>query len=129
MTTPFVCILIALLLIHAPRVAYVVALKREGKRYNNKAPRSQQRRAKGLAARALAAHNNGFETFTPFAAGVFVAHLGGADPRQATVLAVSFILCRVFYIVAYLGNADYLRTAVWVLGLLATCGLFVLPML
>ena len=126
MTTPFVCILIAFVLIHAPRVAYFVALKRDGKRYNNKNPRGQQRRAKGLAARALAAHQNGNETFTPFAAGVIVAHLSGADPRQSSVLAVSFVICRIAYIVAYLGDADYLRTAVWVLGMLATCGLFML---
>jgi len=35
----------------------------------------------------------------------------------------------VIYTIAYLANADYLRSAVWTIGLLATFGLFVLAWL
>ncbi len=129
MTTPLVCVFIAFLLIWIPRVAVVVAIKRSGTAYDNKHPRKQQAQLEGLGARAVAAHQNAFEGFAPFAAAVLVAEQAGADPRRASVLALTYVVARIIYTVAYLANADYLRSTVWAIGLLATFGLFILAWL
>lgn len=129
MTTPFVCVLFAFLLIYVPKIPLSMAMAQEGKGYDNKHPRAQQARLKGWGARALAAHLNGFEAFAPFAAGVVIAHLAGLDAHRTTLLSVTFLGARAAYIAAYLANLDYLRSALWGVAFLATCGLFVLPWL
>jgi uncharacterized MAPEG superfamily protein len=126
MTTPFACVFVAFLLIWIPRVAVVVAIRRSGLAYDNKHPRKQQATLEGFGARAQACHQNAFEGFPLFAAAVSIAHLAGADPRRSSVLAITYVVSRVVYTVAYLANTDYLRSTVWTIGLLATFGLFVL---
>ncbi|MFV8750922.1 MAPEG family protein [Nannocystaceae bacterium ST9] len=126
MTTPFVCVLLAFLLIWIPRVAVVVAIRKAGIPYDNKHPRKQQATLEGFGARAQACHQNHLEGFPMFAAAVFVAHLADGDPRRAAILAGTHVAARVFYTIAYLTNADYLRSAIWSIGMLAIFGLFVL---
>ncbi len=126
MTTPFVCVLLAFLMIWVPRGVVVMAIKRAGIPYDNKHPRQQQASLEGFGARAHACHQNHLEGFPMFAAAVFVANLADADPRRSAVLASTYVAARVVYTVAYLANTDYLRSAVWTIGLLATFGLFVL---
>lgn len=126
MTTPFVCVFVAFLLIWIPRAVVVAAIRRSGQPYDNKHPRKQQATLEGFGARAQACHQNHLEGFPLFAAAVFVAHLADADPRRSGVLAVTYVASRVFYTLAYLTNTDYLRSAIWTIGLLATFGLFVL---
>ena len=124
MTTPFWCILLAFGLIHVPKGILWFLMLRSKEGYDHKYPRAQQAKLTGFPARALACHKNGFENFAPFVAGVFVAHLGGADPHRSAVLAMTFIVARMLYTVAYLADAEYLRTLVWSIGMLATVGLF-----
>jgi uncharacterized MAPEG superfamily protein len=126
MTTPFVCVFLAFLLIWIPRVAVVVAIKRSGVPYDNKHPRQQLATLEGFGARAHACHQNHLEGFPMFAAAVFVAHLADGDARRAGILAMTYVVARVIYTFAYLANTDYLRSAVWGIGMLATLGLFVL---
>lgn len=128
MTLPFTCVFLAFLLCYAPKIPLSVAMARAGG-YDNKHPRAQQRRLKGWGARALAAHQNAFEAFTPFAAGVVIAHLAELDEYRTTLLAVTFVVARTLYIGAYLANLDYLRSAIWGVGFLATAMLYVLPWL
>lgn len=129
MTTPFICVFIAFVLVYALRVPILYAQSKCPGGLDNKQPRHQQRQLEGWAARAQSAHENAFEAFGGFAASVFVAHLAGLDARRASLLAITFVVSRVVYNVAYLANLDYLRTTVWGVGFLATCGLFVLPWL
>jgi uncharacterized MAPEG superfamily protein len=129
MTTPFICVFLAFLLIYAMRGPAMLAQYRRPEGYDNKHPRQQQAKLEGWGARAAAAHQNAVEAFGPFAAAVVVAHLAGLDPRRATLLSVTFVVSRVLYNIAYLANLDYLRTAIWSVGFLATAGLFVLPWL
>jgi uncharacterized MAPEG superfamily protein len=126
MTTPFVCVFLAFLLIWTPKPAVMLAIKRAGQAYDNKHPRQQQATLEGYGARAQACHQNQLEGFPMFAAAVFVAHLADADPRRSALLAGTYVVARVAYTIAYLTNADYLRSAIWTIGLLATFGLFVL---
>ncbi|RMG96860.1 MAG: MAPEG family protein [Deltaproteobacteria bacterium] len=127
MTTPFVCILIAMLLAWPPKLAFSIALGRSKQGYDNKQPRAQQAALRGWMARARDAHYNTLEAFPPFAAGVIVAHLAGLDEHRATVLAVTFVVARTVYPILYIANLDLLRSAVWGVGYVATLLLYVLP--
>lgn len=129
MTTPFLCVLIAFVLIYVPKVPLSVAMARSPGGYDNKDPRAQQAKLEGMGARARGAHYNGFETFPPFAAAVFVAHLSGASDHRATILSVAFVVARALYVAAYLADLDYLRSAIWGIGVLCTVALFCLPWL
>jgi uncharacterized MAPEG superfamily protein len=127
MTTPFVCILLAWLLAYAPKIASSVAMHRQPGGYDNKNPRAQQAQLSGWGARAQAAHMNGLEGFPAFGIAVLVAHVGGGDPRRAGLLAISYVVTRGLYVVAYVADADRLRSVLWTLGLVATGALLVLP--
>ena len=129
MTTPFVCVLIAFLLIYLPKLPLSVAMARQPGGYDNKQPRQQQAKLEGFGARAAAAHYNTIEAFPPFAAAVFVAHLTGANDYRASVLSVAFVVARTLYVAAYLADQDYLRSAIWGIGFLCTVALFCLPWL
>jgi uncharacterized MAPEG superfamily protein len=129
MTVPFACVGIAVLLIYFPRLFVWRAQSLAAGGYDNKHPRDQQAKLEGWGRRANAAHLNAFESFAPFAASVFVAHLGGGSPQMATMLAVSHVVCRVVYSILYIANLDKLRSTVWTLAFLATLGLFGLPLL
>lgn len=127
MTIPFLCILIAFVLIYVSRIFVVLGQSKQPEGYDNKTPRDQQSRLTGWARRAHAAHHNGFEDFAPFAAAVLVAHVGDGNPRLAALLAMTHVGARMMYLLAYLGDADKLRTAIWGVGFLTTAALFVLP--
>ncbi len=129
MTTPFVCVLLAFLLIYVPKIPLSIAMARQPGGYDNKDPRAQQAALEGMGARARGAHYNGFEAFSPFAAAVLVAHLAGATDHRASILAIAFVVARTLYIAAYIANLDYLRSAIWGIGLLCTVALFCLPWL
>ena len=128
MTTPFVCVLLAFLLIWAVRIPVFVALSKHGGFDNNRPHRQLAKlmQTDGYGARAAAAHRGLADAFAPFAAAVVIAHLGGADPHKSAVLAIAFVVSEVVYVVAYLADIDYLRAFVWLVGLLATVGLFAL---
>lgn len=126
MTIPFACVAAAFLLIYAIRVAVIVALRGTG-RFDNRHPRDQQAKLEGWGKRANAAHANSFEGFGPFAASVFVAHLGHADPQWSTLLAVVYVVARTVYPVLYVANVSTARSLVWGVGFLATLALFILP--
>jgi uncharacterized MAPEG superfamily protein len=129
MTTPFACVLIAFLLIWAARIPVFVALGKHEGGFDNSHPHRQLvqlARREGFGARAVGAYRGLGEAFAPFAAGVVIADLAGADPRRSSVLAIAFVVCEVVYVAAYLANIDYLRAFVWLIGFLATIGLFAL---
>jgi len=111
------------LLAHVP---VIVAKWKRG--YDNKNPRRQASALEGWGARAWAAEQNAIEAFAPFAAAVIIAHLAGADPQRSALLAYVFIGARALHLVTYLVDLDYLRTALWFMGVLAISGLFVLAL-
>jgi uncharacterized MAPEG superfamily protein len=129
MTTPFICVLIAFILIYVPKVPLSLAMARRPGGYDNKHPRQQQSELTGFGARAAAAHYNGFEAFPGFAAAVIIAHLTGSNDYRTSILCIAFVVARSLYIAAYLANQDYLRSAIWGIGVLCTVALFCLPWL
>lgn len=128
-TIPLVCIPIALAIIYLSKIPVAKAMAKQPEGYDNRHPRDQQAKLSGWGKRALAAHMNGFEAFPAFAAGVLVAHVGHADPKWSTILAVGFVVARTIYPMMYIANVDKARSGVWFLGLCCSMGLMILPCL
>jgi len=127
MTYPFYCLIAAFALVYLSKMPLAMAMAKEGgKGYDNRHPRDQQRRLTGFGARALGAHQNGFEITPVFAAAVITAHLFQADAWWSAVWAATFVASRVLYIALYLGDKNLLRSTVWTAGLVCCIALFVL---
>jgi len=125
MNIPFLCVGIAFFMLFLTKIPVAIAMRKEG-HYDNHHPRDQQARLTDWGRRALAAHQNAFESFAPFAAAVIIAKIGGGDPVWSARLAVAFIVARVAYTWLYLADSPSLRSSVWMLGTLATLALFLL---
>ncbi len=121
MTTALWCVLAAGLL---PYFAVGIA-KAGGQRYDNRDPRAWLDRQDGFRRRADNAQKNSFEAFPFFAAAVIVAQLIGAEQARVDALALVFIVARLVYIVAYVADAHWLRSAAWTVGIVATVAIFV----
>jgi uncharacterized MAPEG superfamily protein len=93
--------------------------------YNNHKPRVFLFKLKDWPQRANWAQANAYEAFPPFAAGVIIAHLVGANQLAIDVLAGLFLLMRVLHGVFYIQDKATLRSAAWSLGFLCVIGLFI----
>ncbi|MFO1464446.1 MAG: MAPEG family protein [bacterium] len=125
MNIPFLCVGLAFLLLYLSKIPVAIAMQRAGG-YDNRLPREQQARLTGWGKRALAAHQNSFEAFAPFAAAVLVAQLGGANPAWSARLALVFVAARMLYLFLYIADLPSLRSTVWLIGTLCSGGLFFL---
>ena len=123
MSIAYWCVLAAALL---PYITVGVA-KRLGS-YDNRNPRSPEAYS-GIALRADGAHKNGFEAFAFFGVAVLVA--SGADPRHTfmllDVLALAWIVLRLGYTAAYIGDRATLRSMLWLIGWALTVAIFTMP--
>lgn len=129
MSIPFWCIFISALLIFVAKIPVAKAMKEEGGRYDNNHPRAQQARLTGFGARALAAHQNSFEAFPLFAVGVLMAHVTQSNGWLVDVLAVTFVVARVLYLLLYWADLHWQRSLVWMVGLLSSLLLMLTPAL
>ena len=129
MTIPFACIGIAFFLIYVPKIPLSFAMAKQPGGYDNKDPRAQQAQLTGWGARARSAHMNGFESFPPFAAAVFVATLSHASDKWTTTFCIAYVVARTIYPFIYMANLGVLRSLVWGVGFGATAALFALPLL
>lgn len=127
-TIPILCIVVAYFLVYLPHfIAGSQRFKLPGG-FDNAHPRDQVARLEGWARRASAAHQNGHETFSPFAIAVVVAWVGHGNEHTLTMLAVAFVVLRLVYIALYVGNVAALRSVVWTSSILTTTALFLLPL-
>jgi uncharacterized MAPEG superfamily protein len=109
-------------------IASIGPAKLDGRReYDNANPRDPNFYRPGLRARALGAHQNGYEAFPFFAAAVIVAEMHGAAQGTVNALAVAFLACRIAYVLLYLGNRPSLRSLVWALAMACNLALFFTP--
>ena len=122
------CIVAAWLVVYLTKLPVAAAMQRAGG-YDNRHPRAQQARLEGWGARSVAAHQNGFENFAPFAAAVLVAHLGGGSERVIDLLAISYVVARIGYVICYLADWASLRSVVWTVGFLVTFAIFLTPVI
>lgn len=123
---PYAAILAAFALVHLPRQIVSLEMKKLPGGYNNNDPRLQQAQLEGRGRRALAAHQNGFEAFAPFAAGVLAAMQRSPHLDAIAYICIAFVVVRTLYIVFYLGDKAMPRSTMWALGMLATAALMVL---
>ena len=105
-----------------------VGIAKANSAYDNADPRRPDL-YRGLAGRAHAAHHNGFEAFPLFAVAVLVASHGSP---QASIffldtLAIAWVVLRIVYLVAYLGNQPLLRSTVWSFALVVSVAIFTIP--
>jgi uncharacterized MAPEG superfamily protein len=73
--------------------------------------------ATALAGRAERTARNTLENFVLFAAIALVAHAAGATNSSIATGATLFFWSRVLYIAVYYAGIAYLRTAVWLAGI------------
>lgn len=128
MSLPFWCVFISALLIFLAKAPLARAMNKEGG-YDNHHSRAQQARLTGFGARALAAHQNSFEIFPLFAAGVLMAQVAQAQGVLIDALAVTFVLSRVFYLICYWADLHWQRSLIWAVGLLCCLLLMLSPAL
>ena len=119
MTTLITCLFLALLLplLAKGPVAYAMA-KLGG--YNNHHPRSQQSKLTGFGARALAAHQNAFESVIIFAPAVLLAVITNNTDPVIITLAVVHIVARVLYNILYLFKLSLFRSIAWAIATLSS---------
>jgi uncharacterized MAPEG superfamily protein len=129
MTIPFICVAIAFALVYVTKIPVGVAMAKHQAGYDNRNPRDQQAQLQGWGRRATAAHANTIEAFPGFAAGVLIAHVGGADPAWSAWLAIAFVVARVIYPALYLADIHWARSTIWGVGCVASFALMVLPAL
>ena len=115
-TIAYGCILVAVLL---PIVCAGLA-KRHGMGksaqdggYDNHNPRAWMARQGQASARANAAQANSFESLPFFIGAVIIAHQLGARQTWLDLLAMLFVMLRMFYIMMYVSNMPTARSAVW----------------
>jgi len=112
MTTLIWCLFIAALLplLAKGPVAFAMS-KLDG--YDNNHPREQQSRLTGFGARALAAHQNAFESLILFTPAVLLAITTHNTGEYIVQLAIIHITARILYNILYLINIDKLRSLAW----------------
>jgi len=122
---PYLAILVAFVFVYLPRQIVGLEMRKLEGGYDNRDPRGQQAKLDGRGRRALAAHQNSFEAFAPFAVGVLAAIQRGGDIQLIAYLSLAFVAARAVYISAYLADKATLRSSAWAIGILATTALMI----
>ena len=81
--------------------------------YDNNDPRAWLARQKDWRARANAAQANSFEALPFFIGAVIIAHALGAGQTLLDILALAYVMLRIFYILMYVSDMAMARSAVW----------------
>ncbi|MBE0352437.1 MAPEG family protein [Pseudoalteromonas lipolytica] len=115
MTTLILCALIAVLLPYLAKAPVAFAQNKLAG-YDNKHPREQQSKLTGFGARALAAHQNSFESLIVFGVALAVVMSTNNVYHVTETLAIMHVVSRVMYCIFYYINQDILRSLVWLVG-------------
>lgn len=106
--------------------AYVAKLLGGFRLKDNEHPRAFLNNLTGTAARANAAQQNSYETLPVFLASVIVALLFFVPLSIVAKLAWLYVVLRVIYGLAYIGNWATFRSIIWALSLACPMLLFYL---
>ena len=123
MNIAHLCVLVAGAL---PYVTVGGAKARPG--YDNAAPRAYLSGLEGWRARANWAHQNHFEAFAPFAAGVILAELAHANQARIDTLALIFVALRIAYTFIYIADVATVRSLIWAGGVACVAWLLLLSL-
>jgi uncharacterized MAPEG superfamily protein len=123
MTILLSCLLISLLLPYLAKAPVAKAMAKLGG-YDNSHPRAQQAKLTGFGARALAAHQNAFESLLVFGiASLTVIALNKVTDTVA-LLAIVHVLARLAYHALYLLDRGTARSIAWFIAMGAAIGIF-----
>ena len=125
MTTLIICLFIAAILPIIAKVPVAISMHKLG-RYNNNHPRAQQTELTGFGARALAAHQNAFESLIIFAPAVLLAIATKNTGLVIEQLAITHVVARVLYNIAYLMNIATIRSLIWAIGIISALAIIFL---
>ena len=118
------CLFIAMLLPYLAKIPVAVAMAKLGG-YDNAHPRAQQAKLTGFGARALAGHQNAFESLLIFGLAVVTVMATDTVNETCITLAIIHVIARVVYHVLYLLNYGTLRSLSWFVAIGASIGIFV----
>src|SRR3989338_9056830 len=102
MNTLVLSLFIACLLPYLSKIPLAIAMKKSSGGYDNNYPRTQAAELTGFGARALAAHQNSFESLIVFCAAVITALATNHTSETIQLLAIVYLVSRVIYHVFYL---------------------------
>jgi uncharacterized MAPEG superfamily protein len=88
------------------------------------APRALFDKLPAFAKRATWAHQNSFETFTPYAMAALMAYTTGVTDTSAGIAAIAFVVSRFLFSLFYILNLPPLRSLMFGVGSAATVSLF-----
>jgi len=115
MTVLMICLFLALLLPYLAKMPLAYAMQKQG-RYDNHHPREQQSKLTGFGARALAGHQNAFESAIIFTPAILLAISTRHNSHTIQYLAIAHIIARVIYHLLYLFDKSSFRSIVWGIG-------------
>jgi uncharacterized MAPEG superfamily protein len=118
MNTLILLLFVAALLPYLTKIPVAIAMNKLGG-YDNANPREQQARLKGFGARALAAHQNAFESLIIFGISIAVALATGSTGDIIVNLAITHIVARIVYSIMYYLDKNIMRSLSWAVGI--TC--------
>ena len=123
MNTLLICLFAAMLLPYLAKGPVAVAMAKLGG-YDNRHPRTQQAQLTGFGARALAGHQNAFESLLIF--GLAALTVMAVDKVNGTVelLAMVHVAARIAYHLLYLMDKGTLRSLSWFVGIFSAFGIF-----
>lgn len=119
MTVLIWCLFAATILPYLAKAPVAIAMNKLNG-YDNNHPRSQQAKLTGFGARALAAHQNAFESLIIFAPAILLAIATNNVTDNISMLAVVHVIARVAYNLLYLFNIGLLRSVVWAIATLSS---------
>ena len=91
--------------------------------FDNRDPRAWMARQTDWRARANAAQANSFEGLPFFIGAVIIAHLLGAGQTLLDMLALLYVMLRIFYIMRYVSDMPTVRSVVWAAAFLVNIGI------
>ena len=118
MYTLVICLFIACLLPYLSKMPLAIAQARHPTGYDNNHPRQQQAELTGFGARALAAHQNSFESLIIFSAATLTALATDHTSETIQYLAITYVVSRVVYHALYLLDWATLRSIIWTISLI-----------
>lgn len=116
MITLTCCLFIAALLPFIAKIPVAIAMAKAGG-YDNNHPREQQASLTGFGSRALAAHQNAFESLIIFSTAILLAIATNTTSEKIQLLALVHVGARVIYNLLYLINIGVLRSLSWVVAI------------
>ncbi|MEC4724953.1 MAPEG family protein [Shewanella sp. D64] len=123
MTTLLICLFIAMLLPYLAKGPVAVAMAKAGG-YDNAHPREQQAKLTGFGARAVAGHQNAFESLILFGLAVVTVIATDSVNDTAVTFAIVHVIARIAYQVLYLIDKGTLRSLSWFVAIISSFVIF-----